>query len=386
VTVPCRRKGIPSELFHVVFPYLENEFDYLYAILCSTPTAHLLVGNDMVHELPLNRLANAILPWPEAACQAKIAHLFRQFDELAQIFREVPTSLNQEAFSALSELRDSVSSYLSSRTKHIEMLEHEFDTIASIGSTLADDSKKSSGDECENDGCERDAPEAILNIIGGLLDSNDSSESPVFDVVANTSDLAAIPEQKSFALSVCLPPPNQGVWTDSTSFSKDPRWIWGVPPRNKANYAWIMQTVYFLADKGVSIILMSNSVLVSSEGAELCLREQFALSGLLQCVISLPGGLFSDNRPPMSILILEKNREPFAPILFIDLQDKGKTEKIICGVARRSLPEGEVEKVLSVYRSWQADVGYKNILDYCVSVKPEALHTQDFLLAPWTYL
>jgi type I restriction enzyme M protein len=126
---------------------------------------------------------------------------------------------------------------------------------------------------------------------------------------------------------------------------------------------------------------LSNRVLVSNEGLEAGLRQRFAASGFLRGVLSLPGGLFADNRPPQSILLVEKPSRA-APVLFADLRERGETIRLERGIVSRRLPQPEVDLVVDTYRAWRTGDGYSDVPGYCVSVDSSALSKPGSVLAP----
>jgi hypothetical protein len=283
----------------------------------------------------------------------------------------------REAFAATAELSDALSSFLVCATRHIEMLRHDF--------------KGEADPKPEPIAAAGDSSESVLDLIEGIIDASSPGVDQVVDVVDVVDVVEATGEldrprlTPPACMAVCLPPSNQGVWTDDPPNGDDPRWVWGPPPRNKANYAWIMQTLYLLLDGGVGILLLSNSPLVSSEGAERDLRARFARSGALRCVISLPGGLFADDRPPASVIVLAKGRPKGAEVLFIDLQDRGETLGVQGGQAVRRLPASVVRAALGAYRAWLSGDGYADIPGYSASVDPARFAECGDLLAPWAY-
>ncbi|MDR2197005.1 MAG: SAM-dependent methyltransferase [Coriobacteriales bacterium] len=470
VVVPCRAKGMPSELFHAVIPDRECELDYLHAVLRSLPSGHYLTGNDLVRELLLDRLSGAILPWPEERLRRAWSALFVSLDTLAEACRSLPAPQDTESFAAVAKVSDAFCAHLVSCVRHTEMLQHDFKGQANplrhatvwpagtaTGKSTGKHAHQSTGKHVHQStgkpahqstgkparqphAAKGDSSGAVLSIIEGILSLHMNESTALVDVVAVTENLvhpASVPPSEA---CVCMPSSNPGIWTKSAPDPTDPRWVWGPPPSNKANYAWIMQTLSLLSARGLGILLLSNSPLVSSEGVEMDLRARFAQSGVLQCVISLPGGLFADKRPPASIIVLEKGRPAVSSVLFIDTQDRGETLEVRDGHATRLLPAREVERVLNTYSSWCAEnasvkahgvnvaddtgtgvnaasgagvrdvdmpgvypspvvcpptglptldcssSGYCDIPGYCASIDPGIFRSQGYLLAPWAYV
>ena len=94
----------------------------------------------------------------------------------------------------------------------------------------------------------------MLAVADGLLAALARTGEEPIDVVASTgSSTGGLADPESVhrsAVCVCFPPPNQGTWTNRAVDAADPRWVFSPPPRNKANFAWIQQTVACMEEDG----------------------------------------------------------------------------------------------------------------------------------------
>jgi hypothetical protein len=147
----------------------------------------------------------------------------------------------------------------------------------------------------------------------------DSVLDLVFGIFGQAVEKGVSPER----LRICCPPPNQGQWANVLPRVEDPCWVFGPPPQNHANYAWIQQAIAAMQPESQTVLLLCNDALQTENPAERPLREAFAASGLLKAVIALPGRIFLDARPPSSLVVLEKSACPQTQTLFIDLQESG---------------------------------------------------------------
>jgi type I restriction enzyme M protein len=147
-----------------------------------------------------------------------------------------------------------------------------------------------------------------------------------------------------------------------------------------------MQTLDALEPGGKAFMLLCNGSLTSSVGLEKGLRENLARSGCVECVISLPGGLFEDNRPPASIMLLRHPEEGLAQTLLIDLQEQGRMLALSQTGTVRELSESVIHDAVLVYRNWKSGKGYADRTGYCASVTPSAMQKHNYLLAPWEYV
>ena len=100
-------------------------------------------------------------------------------------------------------------------------------------------------------------------------------------------------------------PCEEGAWHEGTVSPDDPRWAaLGVPPRNKATFAWIQQAMFHQAAGGAVVLLTPNCALHSCAGSETELRRKLATSGRVRAVVSLPSRIFADGRPASSLIVL----------------------------------------------------------------------------------
>lgn len=91
----------------------------------------------------------------------------------------------------------------------------------------------------------------------------------------------------------------------------------GAPPPNNADFAFLQMIIKSLSSGGRAAILVSNGVLFRG-GIEGAIREKIIQAGLVESVISLPGGMLKNTGIPTSILILKKPGVPGNSILLID--------------------------------------------------------------------
>lgn len=81
-----------------------------------------------------------------------------------------------------------------------------------------------------------------------------------------------------------------------------------VPTRSKADYAFLMHIMYYLAEDGTAVALNSPGVLFRGQ-REGKLREWFVRQNWIDKVIHVPGGYFVDTAIPTVLLVLKKHRD-----------------------------------------------------------------------------
>lgn len=132
--------------------------------------------------------------------------------------------------------------------------------------------------------------------------------------------------------AVVMNPPYSLHWSADKSFLDDPRFSdYGVlPPKSKADYAFLLHGLYHLKDNGTMGIVLPHGVLFRG-GAEGKIRRKLLESGMIDTIIGLPAGIFYSTGIPTIIMVLKKNRKG-RDVFFIDGSKeftKGKNQNIL---------------------------------------------------------
>jgi type I restriction enzyme M protein len=132
--------------------------------------------------------------------------------------------------------------------------------------------------------------------------------------------------------------------------SLDPynRFSWGVPPKSKGDYAFVLHMLHSLAEGGRMGVVLPHGVLFrgASEGK---IRKKIIDMNLLDAVIGLPANLFYGTGIPACILVFKQNRDR-KDILFIDASgdeyyDKGKNQN--------KLREEDIQRIVVAYEKYE---------------------------------
>lgn len=116
--------------------------------------------------------------------------------------------------------------------------------------------------------------------------------------------------------AVMANPPYSAHW-DSKDREDDQRWReYGVAPKTKADYAFLLHCLYHLEDDGRMAIILPHGVLFRG-AAEGRIRKALIDKHQIETVIGFPDKLFLNTSIPVCVLILRKNRVA-SDILFID--------------------------------------------------------------------
>lgn len=184
------------------------------------------------------------------------------------------------------------------------------------------------------------------------------------------------------------PPFNMKEW-DSAVREDDPRWKYGTPPSGNANFAWVQHMIYHLAPHGSMGLLLANGSMSSNTNNEGEIRKEFLKADLVECMVSLPGQLFTNTQIPACIWFLTKDKssrnglgDRKGETLFIDARDLGYMKD---RVLRDFTPE-DIQKIVGTFQAWRKGKGYKDEAGFCKSAKLKDIEKQDFVLTPGRYV
>ena len=190
------------------------------------------------------------------------------------------------------------------------------------------------------------------------------------------------PDWKAQLVCAVLPE-EEGPWHEGVVDAGDPRWsALGVPPRNKAVFAWIQQALFHLDEGGLCALLVPNGALHSQAGSELALRTRLAAQGRVSAVVSLPARIFPNARPAMSLLVLGDAREG-RRTLMVDALDCAVAAQ---GSCPREVPTQVAERVEAALRAWIAGEDVPDEQGFCRTVSATDIEAAGQVLTPWTFV
>ncbi|MBE9487915.1 MAG: type I restriction-modification system subunit M [Bacteroidetes bacterium] len=125
-------------------------------------------------------------------------------------------------------------------------------------------------------------------------------------------------------------PPYSQTW-DSENKESDPRYSrFGLAPRGKADYAFLLHDLYHVKPDGIMTIVLPHGVLFRG-GEEEKIRRNLIEENKIDTIIGLPSNIFFGTGIPTTILVLKQNREN-TDVLFIDASKgfikEGKNNKL----------------------------------------------------------
>lgn len=146
--------------------------------------------------------------------------------------------------------------------------------------------------------------------------------------------------------AVVANPPYSAHWDNSETKLKDPRFkdYGKLAPKTKADYAFILHSIYHLGDEGTMAIVLPHGVLFRG-AAEGTIRKTIIEKNYLDAVIGLPANIFYGTGIPTVILVFKKNRIA-KDVLFIDASQEFEKAK-----NQNRLTEEHISKIVETYRA-----------------------------------
>lgn len=158
---------------------------------------------------------------------------------------------------------------------------------------------------------------------------------------------------------------------------EDPRWRYGIPPKNREGLLWLQHMLWHLGENGRMALLLSTGVLDSRYKSEKGIRKGLVEEDLIEAIVLLPPGIFHGTRTEMALWLLSKRKSRVCEgrILFIDASGKqeGKLEEAmqerLCGTCRAYRQGGAGEEA-----------------GFCTVVHRTQVEAQEYALDPRRYI
>ena len=186
------------------------------------------------------------------------------------------------------------------------------------------------------------------------------------------------------------PPFNVSDW-GGDRLQDDKRWVYGVPPKGNANFAWVQHFLYHLAPRGTAGFVLSNGSMSSSQSGEGEIRKNLVEADLVDCIVALPGQLFRSTQIPASLWFLSRGRsngerrDRKGETLFVDARKMGH----MIDRTRRDLSPEDIARVADTYHAWRGKDGldeYADVPGFCKSASLEEIHKHGHVLTPGRYV
>ena len=184
------------------------------------------------------------------------------------------------------------------------------------------------------------------------------------------------------------PPFNISEWWEK-SLEGDARWKYGTPPQGNANFAWVQHMLHHLAPNGSMALLLSNGSMSSNQSGEGDIRQKLIEADLVECMLALPGQLFTNTQIPACVWLLTKNkkargdfRDRRGETLFIDASKLGYMKDRVL----RDFTVAETARIVDCFRTWKRGGKYSNLAGFNISVRMENIAKHGFILTPGLYV
>nr|WP_175802557.1 class I SAM-dependent DNA methyltransferase [Burkholderia anthina] len=188
------------------------------------------------------------------------------------------------------------------------------------------------------------------------------------------------------------PPFNMKEWW-SAKLEQDPRWLVGTPPQSNANFAWLQHMLYHLAPTGSMALLLANGSMSSNTNNEGEIRKQLVERDFVECMVALPGQLFTNTQIPACIWFLtkdkangfnleKKKRDRRGRFLFIDARQLGYMKDRVL----RDFTVDDIKKVADTFHAWQHCEGYADVPGFCYSASLDDIRKHEHVLTPGRYV
>ncbi|MCK9002520.1 type I restriction-modification system subunit M [Haemophilus influenzae] len=174
---------------------------------------------------------------------------------------------------------------------------------------------------------------------------------------------------------------NDKEWWNE-SLADDPRWAYGTPPKGNANFAWLQHMIYHLSPNGKIALLLANGSMSSQTNNEGEIRKAIINADLVECMVALPGQLFTNTKIPACIWFLNRNKKRKGEVLFIDARQIGYMKDRVL----RDFTADDIAKIADTLHAWQTSDGYEDQAAFCKSATLEEIKNNDFVLTPGRYV
>ncbi len=176
------------------------------------------------------------------------------------------------------------------------------------------------------------------------------------------------------------PPFNYHPWHQE-ELTSDPRWKYGLPPVNNANFAWIQHMIYHAAPNGKIGLVLANGALSTQTGGEGEIRKKIIEADLVEAIVAMPTNLFYSVTIPVTLWFFNRNKQNKGKTVFIDARKMGTMiDKI-----HRDLSDEEIAKIASTVEAYQTGT-LEDVQGFCKVATTEEIAKQDYILTPGRYV
>ena len=136
-------------------------------------------------------------------------------------------------------------------------------------------------------------------------------------------------------------PPYSQEWKPDEAKKLDPRYSYGMAPKSKADYAFLLHDLYHLKPNGIMTIVLPHGVLFrgkENDNSEWTIRRNLVENNNIDAIIGLPPNIFFGTGIPTLVMVLKKSK-PDDRVLFVDAslgcEKAGKKNRLRASDIRR---------------------------------------------------
>lgn len=156
--------------------------------------------------------------------------------------------------------------------------------------------------------------------------------------------LILAPDQLGPVDTLVVDPPYSVTDWGQNDLYQDDRWVFGQPPRQSSDFAWLQLAALSLSDEGrAAVVLPTGTTFRGGQEGEI--RARLVEDGRVEAVIHLPPRLRADTNIPLAVWLLRGTPRTvdLPAILLVDATDLGQA-----GRRTTELTEAEVERVAAI--------------------------------------
>lgn len=147
-------------------------------------------------------------------------------------------------------------------------------------------------------------------------------------------------------------PPYSQHWEPDESTAHDPRFLeYGIAPKSKADYAFLLHDLYHLKPDGIMTIVLPHGVLFRG-GEEGGIRRNLIEKNNIDSIIGLPANIFFGTGIPTIIMVLKQSRVN-TDVLFVDaskhFEKVGKNNRLRASDIKRIVDAVTQRKTVEKY-------------------------------------
>lgn len=145
-------------------------------------------------------------------------------------------------------------------------------------------------------------------------------------------------------------PPYSQRW-EPEGKDTDPRYKYGLAPKSKADYAFLLHDLYHLRPEGVMTIVLPHGVLFRG-GEEGNIRKNLLENRHIEAIIGLPANIFFGTGIPTIIMVLRQKRED-SDVLIVDaskgFEKVGKNNRLRASDIKRIVDAVKTRKTINKF-------------------------------------